>query len=103
MVLLSTVDLTWLYSRQGSVSTHSVDSFERGLRRCWTDSFSQDGKEEKKACYGRQKVRWGRKSQRVRLCFKLADVGYIEKRGNLQIAASVPVGQLTPGGDSGSH
>lgn len=28
-----------------------MNSFERGLRRGWTDSFSQGGKEGKKACY----------------------------------------------------
>lgn len=80
------------------LSTHSMNSFERGLRRGWTDSFSQGGKDGKSACYGRPTVRQWRKTRRERLCFKLVDWGYCGERGNLQIASSVPVGQLTLGG-----
>lgn len=42
---------------QGRLGTHGLNSFERGLRRGWTDSFSQGGKEGKSACYGRPAVR----------------------------------------------
>lgn len=46
---------------EAGLSAHRLNSFER---RGWTESFSQHGKKEKKACSGRPTVRRWRKSQR---------------------------------------
>lgn len=50
---------------KAGLSTHSLNSFERGLRRGWTDSFSQSGKEGKKACYGRDSEERLRERERL--------------------------------------
>lgn len=62
-------------SFKARLSAHSLNRFERGLRRGgWTDSFSQGGKEGKEACYERE-MTVKKDSERVtlRCCFKPAD------------------------------